>query len=298
LIDKNASGIAVIYKPPGISSFDVIYKLRKITGIKRIGHTGTLDPLAEGVLPVCFGTACKASNYLTNKDKTYITIMKLGQTTDTQDSTGSIIRETKVEIGKDIPEKLITKTIKSFEGEMLQMPPMYSAKKINGSKLYDLARRGETVERVPVKINIYSLSDIEIVSEDGVKFEIKCSKGTYIRTLCNDIGEKLGVGACMTYLQRTAAGPFKLDDAVSLEEFDDILYPIEKVFESCKPIILNPEEEVKYKNGMTVLLENFIDKNISEGELLRVYGSDNKFIGTGITKLSERRTYIKTDNFF
>ncbi len=298
MIDKNTSGIAVIYKPPGISSFDVIYKLRRMTGIKRIGHTGTLDPMAEGVLPVCFGTACKASEYLTNKDKTYVTIMKLGLSTDTQDSTGNVIKETKVEIGKDVLQKNIVDVIKSFEGEMFQMPPMYSAKKVNGSRLYDIARRGETVERNPVKINIYLISDIEIVGEDEVKFQVYCSKGTYIRTLCRDIGEKLGVGACMSYLQRTAAGLFKLEDAVALDEFADILFPIEKVFESLKSIVLESDEVIKYKNGMTVLLEKFQDKDIFEDELLKVYDVDKKFIGTGKVKLSGEKIYIKTDKFF
>ena len=184
-------GILNIYKEKGYTSHDVVAKLRGILKTKKIGHTGTLDPDAQGVLPVCVGRATKLCDMLTDKDKAYETVMLLGKTTDTQDITGSVLSES--ELGEDITAEKVTEVINSFVGEYMQVPPMYSALKVNGKKLYELARSGIEVERKARKVYIHSI-EIKDISLPRVTMTVNCSKGTYIRTLCHDIGETLGAG--------------------------------------------------------------------------------------------------------
>ena len=209
-------GIINVYKEKGFTSHDVVAKLRGIVGQKKIGHTGTLDPDATGVLPVCLGKATKLCDLLTDKNKTYEAVLLLGKTTDTQDITGEVLEEKSTEA---LTEEKVREAIEGFIGDYEQIPPMYSALKVNGKKLYELAREGKVIERKarPVKI-----LDIQILEIDlpKVRMEVSCSKGTYIRTLCHDIGEKLGCGGCMESLIRTRVSTFRIEDAKTLDEIE------------------------------------------------------------------------------
>ncbi|MDO4276004.1 MAG: tRNA pseudouridine(55) synthase TruB [Eubacteriales bacterium] len=209
-------GILVIRKEKGFTSHDVVAKLRGILHMKKIGHTGTLDPEAEGVLPVALGKATRLVDMLTDKEKTYEAVLRLGITTDTQDMTGTVLKEQEVKV----TEQEARDAVKSFCGEQMQIPPMYSALKVGGKKLYELARQGEVVERKPRPVHFYSI-DILDMALPLVHFSVTCSKGTYIRTLCNDIGEKLGCGGCMESLMRTRAGRFTLEDSLTLAEVQE-----------------------------------------------------------------------------
>ena len=213
------NGIINIYKEKGYTSHDVVAKLRGILKQKKIGHTGTLDPDAIGVLPVCLGNATKVCDLLTDKDKTYETVLKLGIETDTQDMTGNILEKKEVAA----TEENIVHVIQSFIGEYNQVPPMYSALKVNGKKLYELAREGKVIERKPRQVVIYDIVIKNINMQDKeVAFSVSCSKGTYIRTLCHDIGERLGCGGCMKTLIRTKAGMFEIADSITLEQVADM----------------------------------------------------------------------------
>lgn len=215
-------GILNVYKEKGYTSHDVVAKLRGITGQKKIGHTGTLDPEAVGVLPVCLGRATKLCGMLTDKDKCYETVLLLGIETDTQDITGKIQKEGDI---SGLEEAEVTHVVRSFTGEYEQIPPMYSALKVNGKKLCDLARAGIEVERKPRTVTIFSIRILEL-SLPRVRMEVHCSKGTYIRTLCHDIGETLGCGGCMESLIRTRAAGFELKDARKLEEIEALVHSI------------------------------------------------------------------------
>ncbi len=210
------NGIINVYKEKGYTSFDVVAKLRGILKTKKIGHTGTLDPDAEGVLPVCLGKATKVCDLLTDKNKEYVAVMLLGKVTDTQDTTGTVLEEHLVEV----TEEQVKEAVFSFTGEYMQVPPMYSALKVNGKKLCELARAGVTVERQARPVQLYS---IEIIKMElpRVCMRVRCSKGTYIRTLCQDIGEKLSCGACMESLLRTKVSEFCVQDALRLSEIEE-----------------------------------------------------------------------------
>lgn len=213
------SGILNIYKEKGYTSHDVVAKLRGIVGQKKIGHTGTLDPDAEGVLPVCLGRATKVCGLLTDKDKTYEAVLLLGRTTDTQDATGQILSERPlISDGREITPEMAKACVMNFEGEYDQVPPMYSALKVNGKKLYELAREGKTVERKSRKVSIRRIRITEI-DLPRIRMEVECSKGTYIRTLCHDIGEKLGCGGCMESLLRTGSAVLPWRTAGSLTKW-------------------------------------------------------------------------------
>ncbi len=209
------NGIINVYKEKGYTSHDVVAKLRGILKQKKIGHTGTLDPEAEGVLPVCLGKATKVCGLLTEKDKVYEAVLLLGRTTDTQDITGTILEEKNAACSVE----QVQAALKMFEGAQTQIPPMYSALKVNGKKLCDLARAGIEVERKPREITVFSIQ-IKETALPRVRMQIHCSKGTYIRTLCHDIGQALGCGGCMESLIRTKAAGFELKDAVKLEEIE------------------------------------------------------------------------------
>ena len=222
----NFDGILNVYKEPGYTSFDVVARIRRITGIKKVGHTGTLDPDAVGVLPVCLGSATKVCDLLMDETKEYVAIMRLGVVTDTQDMSGSVLEE-HYDVAREIPDTQIEDAIMSFEGDIEQIPPMYSAVKVNGQKLCDLARKGKEIDRKPRKVRIENIEILrrpEQLFGSYVNYEIRvtCSKGTYIRTLINDIGQKLGCGAAMEHLERTRVGKFKVEDALTIDQIKEI----------------------------------------------------------------------------
>lgn len=291
-------GILNIYKEKGFTSHDVVAKLRGIVKQKKIGHTGTLDPEAEGVLPVCLGKATKVCDLLTDRDKTYEAVLLLGRTTDTQDTTGSILEEKET---AHLTEKEVRGAIYSFEGEYDQVPPMYSALKVNGRKLYELARAGQEVERKPRRVQILK---IEILSMDlpSVNIRVSCSKGTYIRTLCQDIGDQLGCGGCMDRLLRVQAGPFSLKDSLKLSEveqimadgrIEDYLIAPDMMFQQFPAVHLPEEAQKRIENG-NPLEEELVKPEVcspcdggqvpdspelcrNDGQQVRVYTASGKF---------------------
>lgn len=219
-MENTVTGILNVNKPIGKSSAFAVAVVRRITGIKKVGHTGTLDPLATGVLPICIGRkSTRLSDVIMAENKQYRTVLKLGETTSTQDSEGEITRKCNV----NATEEDVKKAVNSFNGEITQIPPMYSAIKIGGKKLYELARKGIEVERKPRKITIYDIKTENIdLDNNEITILVDCSKGTYIRTLCNDIGEKLGCGGYMKSLVRTKCGGFSIETSVTLEEFEEL----------------------------------------------------------------------------
>ena len=266
------NGILNVYKPLGITSHDVVYKIRRLTGIKKVGHTGTLDPDTEGVLPICIGKATKVADMLTFSNKRYTAKMKLGVTTDTQDASGKVL-SVKV---FNLTDEQIKVAIQKFIGEIEQIPPMYSAIKIGGKKLYELARKGIEVERKPRKITIFEANVLSI-DEDVVEIDVLCSKGTYIRTLCQDIGEELGCGAHMAGLIRTQTSTFTVDKAYNFTQLEngnieEFVLPVDQMFDYPK-IMVEGENERKILNGNSVVIPNLIKE-----QKYRVYDSENKFI--------------------
>ncbi|MCM1505870.1 MAG: tRNA pseudouridine(55) synthase TruB [Ruminococcus flavefaciens] len=281
------NGILCINKPQDFTSFDVVAKLRGILGMRRLGHAGTLDPMATGVLPVFVGTATKACDIMPDNSKSYLAGFRLGQTTDTQDITGKILTTS----GKSVSYDDICAVLPDFMGKIMQLPPMYSAVQVNGKRLYDLARQGIEVERQPREIEVES---INLVGYDKETHEgnisIACGKGTYIRTIINDIGEKLGCGGIMTSLVRTSASGFTLDDCYTFEQvqqardennLESLILPVERVFESLPKLRLNEHQTRMYRNGVKLDLSRI--HNIKNNcDLYSVYGFDGAFIGTAV----------------
>lgn len=282
-------GILIIDKPTGWTSMDVCAKLRGILREKRIGHAGTLDPMATGVLPVFVGRATKAVQFAENGRKEYRAVLKLGTVTDTQDTTGAVLEAHPVTVGADE----VRAALEHFTGELLQLPPMYSALKVNGQKLYDLARQGKTVERKPRAITVYELELLEQSAPDEFALRVVCSKGTYIRTLCQDLGQALGCGGCMAALRRTEASNFRIDEAVTLEdvarEGEALLRPTDSLFRQY-PTYTIPSAEQERK----CLCGNSLRAKLPDG-LYRVYGRDGAFLA-----LSEAKdgTLTSKRNFF
>lgn len=281
-------GIINIYKEPGFTSHDVVAKLRGILHQKKIGHTGTLDPLASGVLPVCCGKATKVCGLLTDKDKSYHAVCRLGVETDTQDMSGSIIRKCDI---TGITEEDIINCLKHFEGVIMQVPPMYSALKVKGKKLYELAREGITIEREPRQVTIHSIDVKDIDIKNGVfSMDVTCSKGTYIRTLCHDIGIMLGNAAAMEKLVRTRVSVFKIEDALTLAEVQDIaenqperlkeyLMPVDALFTGYKKAQVKNGSEKALANGNKLsgsMLEGLAEEPAA-GEDILVYNRDGRF---------------------
>jgi tRNA pseudouridine55 synthase len=288
------NGVIIIDKPVGISSFDVIRRIKKVTSIKKIGHTGTLDPLASGVLPICIGKATKLSNYLMSEKKTYRAELKLGVVTDTYDREGKILEEKMVEIS----EEEVTKAIMSFVGEIQQVPPMYSALKINGKRLYELARQGIEVEREKRNITIFNI-DIISMKLPYVCFDVECSKGTYIRSLCYDIGEKLNVGGCMWNLRRTASGHFNIDNSIELdkitkENFLTYTSGIEDILslEGYEKIVVNEKIKTLLSNGVKIKNE-FLLNQFKENKRYMIYYNEKEFLGLAIRKKEELKMEIQ-----
>lgn len=255
------NGIVNVYKEKGFTSHDVVAKLRGMTKQKKIGHTGTLDPDAEGVLPVCFGNATKLCDMLTDKSKEYKAVLLLGKSTTTQDISGEVISESidweKLDRGQ------VVEIIESFIGEYDQIPPMYSALKVNGQKLYELARKGQTVERKARRVQIENIEIVDITLP-RVTMIVSCSKGTYIRTLCNDIGDRLGCFGCMESLLRTRVGSFKEKDALKLQDiqekidnnlFDEVVIPAEDMFDYKKVFVKESSSKILY-NGNIISLDD------------------------------------------
>ena len=278
------NGILCVNKPQDFTSFDVVAKLRGILKIRKLGHGGTLDPMATGVLPVFVGTAAKACDMMPDNSKSYCAGFKFGLVSDTQDITGEILKTS------DVPVKYddIKSVLSDFTGKILQTPPMYSAVQVNGQRLYDLARKGIEVERPTREIFVEKIQITEYHEETRTgTLEIFCGKGTYVRTLINDIGEKLNCGGIMTSLVRTSSGGFTLDDcydfdsikkAVDGNYIEDLIIPTERIFSSLDKIYLNEVQTRMYKNGVRLDLARIknIKENITE---YSVYGSDGVFIG-------------------
>lgn len=280
------SGIINVYKEAGFTSFDVVAKLRGILHIKKIGHTGTLDPDAVGVLPVCIGKATKVCDLLTNKDKIYEATMLLGVATDTEDVSGTVLEQCDV----NVTEEDVMNVLNSFIGESMQVPPMYSALKVNGKKLYEYARAGVEVERAARKICIYSIDNVKI-ELPRVTFTVSCSKGTYIRSLCRDIGEKLSCKACMESLKRTKVSVFDIEDSITLAEIEGLvnngeiekyISPIDSLFMEYKEIHVKEEFKIIPENGGKLYAEHLPELDFKEYSLnqnVRVYLYDGRFVG-------------------
>lgn len=279
------TGIICINKDKDITSFGVVAKVRGITREKKAGHTGTLDPMATGVLPVMLGGATRFLNYLPDSDKGYRATLLLGKTTDTLDITGEVTGEYEVNVGRAEFEN----TLDKFRGEIDQIPPMYSAKSVDGVRLYDLARKGVEIERKPCRVEIKSL---ELVSCDGNEYtiDVLCSKGTYIRSLIDDIGRELGCGAVMTQLCRTSAMGFTLDDAISLddlqtirdkdEDFGPIIKSVEQMFSTYKKVYVSDKQSIRFSNGGALDITR-VKKAPAENKICTVYSDDGLFLGLG-----------------
>lgn len=300
-MNKELNGIIIVNKPQNFTSFDVIAKLRGMLHIKRLGHAGTLDPMATGVLPVFVGKATKACDILPVDQKIYEAGFKLGLKTDTQDVTGNIIFEEKSDIKSD---ELLNK-IKMFMGEIEQIPPMYSAVSVGGKRLYELAREGKEIERKPRKIRVDRIEALEFDEElqSGV-LKICCSKGTYIRTIIHDLGEALGTGGVLSSLVRTSSSGYDISESYSLDEIqtltesgkgiEEILLPIDSAFEQYEKIVLNSKHTRLYKNGVKLRLEQVCARG---GNTYRVYGNDAEFLG--LADACERTNeFIIKKNFF
>jgi tRNA pseudouridine55 synthase len=287
---EKMDGIIIIYKPRGYTSHDAVARMKRFCQTRRIGHAGTLDPMAEGVLPILVGRACTAQEYLQDHDKSYLAGMRFGTTTDTGDITGNILSEKKISLDTET----VNCAAQSFVGDIKQVPPMYSAIKVGGKRLYDLAREGITVERKARDIKIYSIEIVKQLSETDFLIRVFCSKGTYIRTLCEDIGEKLGCGGTLFSLCRETCGEFSLDDAMKIEDVEKIyseggaeaieklLDSPEKVFMHCKKIKLPAFFSKLCKNGCEIYLEKAkIKEDLKVGEMARLYDSDGRFFAVG-----------------
>ena len=295
------NGILNVYKEKGYTSHDVVAKLRGIAGQKKIGHTGTLDPQAEGVLPVCLGKATKVCDLLTDKDKVYEAVLLLGQTTDTQDTTGTVLEQSAVTCS----EEEVKKAIMGFVGAYAQIPPMYSALKVNGKKLCDLARNGIEVERKPRPVQIYEI-EIENIELPRVTMRVHCSKGTYIRTLCHDIGLKLGCGGCMESLKRTRVADFSIEQALTLGEIEkkrdageleQILYPTDYLFRALEAVTVQKKYGKVLYNGNRIAKAFFVTPPISdEAESIRIYDEEGRFIG--IYRYDKRQENYKPVKIF
>ena len=276
------NGVINIFKNKGMSSFDVVRKVRKVAREKKVGHTGTLDPEATGVLPVCLGKGTKIIDYIMKAEKTYFVTFKLGIKTNTYDLEGEIIEEKDI---SNITEEETLKAINSFVGEYSQVPPMFSALKKDGVRLYDLARQGIEIEREGRLITIYDIKNIDI-SMPYVSMEVTCSKGTYIRSLCYDIGEKLNVGATMVELRRTKTSTFSEEDSINIEELNeeninDYIISIEEALKMYPRIDVNKGYSKLFINGVKVCDKRALKSKPELDRLYRVYDEEGRFIGLG-----------------
>jgi len=266
------NGIVIIDKPQGWTSQDVTARLRRVFNNRRIGHGGTLDPMATGVLPVFVGRGTRGVEFFEHAEKTYEATLRLGMTTDTEDITGTVLTEQDAFVTGEMLEVVLPK----FRGEIMQVPPMYSALKVNGQKLYDLARKGKEVERQPRPITIHELTLLGMEA-DGIHLRVRCSKGTYIRTLCKDIGEALGCGGCMAALRRISAGEYTIAEAVPLQELldsqrpEEYLRPVDSMFRNYPAVTLTEKQTLRCRNG------NAFSIQLGDG-IYRVYDGRGEFL--------------------
>lgn len=271
------NGIINLYKPSGITSHGAVARVRRICGMKKVGHTGTLDPMAQGVLPICLGKATKAAGLLTDAKKRYQAVMELGKVTDSQDSEGTLLQENPVHV----TEEELKQAAAQFQGEIQQVPPMYSAVKVGGKRLYELAREGKEIERQPRTVCIDS---IEVMKFDGRRalLDIRCSKGTYVRTICHELGKVLGCGAIMTGLTRTKSGMFDLSTAVSLDELQghadsgtlgEILISVDRLFEQYPAYQAEKKDVPRILNGAL-----FRAHQVQPGQIYRIYSPEGEFL--------------------
>ena len=266
------NGIVIVDKPQGWTSQDVTARLRRVFNTRRIGHGGTLDPMATGVLPVFVGRAPRGVEFFEHAEKTYEAVIRLGLVTDTQDISGAVLEEREVSLS----EEEFLGILQQFRGEIMQIPPMYSALKVNGQKLCDLARKGQEVERKPRPITVYQLDAADF---DGLtaRLTVRCSKGTYIRTLCHDIGQALGCGGCMQALRRISAGAYTIEEAVPLQELletaepEKYLCPVDSMFRAFPALTLTAKQETRCRNG------NAFSRNAADGTY-RVYSGSGEFL--------------------
>ena len=295
----DVSGIVVVNKHEGVTSNDIVIKLRRLFGTRQVGHTGTLDPMATGVLPVLIGRAVKASENITAENKRYTAHLKLGITTDTEDTTGTVLS-----VAETIPsEEDVLAVCASFVGEILQTPPMYSALKVNGRKLVDLAREGIVVERQARPVTVHSLQ-VRRLAEDLYELDVCCSKGTYIRTLCADIGAKLGCGGVMARLTRTESGPFSLTESVTVGELEamteaertECVIPLEKFFLDCPAVDLPAFYARLARNGCEIYQKN-LRTDYPVGETVRMI-HDGVFFALGQVREYPEGTAIKALKIF
>ena len=279
-------GVIVINKQIGCTSHDIVYKVKKILN-EKVGHTGTLDPMAEGVLPILVGKGTLVSKYLINHDKKYIATLQLGIKTDTADSEGKIIEEQPVDIEK-LTENYICNVFKTFIGKQEQLPPMYSAIKVHGKKLYEYARKGQNVEIQPRQIEIYDMKLLNInIQEKQIKFEISCGKGTYIRSVCEDIAKKLDTVGYMLKLKRTQVGKFYIEKSITIKELEENIedieflkenfISIERLFENKGKLIVPNIKKKHFLNGVKITQKN-------EDGIYRIYTENNEFLGIGVVK--------------
>ena len=279
-------GIINVYKEKGFTSHDVVAVMRKIANQKKIGHTGTLDPEAEGVLPVCLGKATKLADYIMASEKQYRAMVRLGITTTTEDASGEVLEERAV----DVTEEELQKALLSMEGEQMQVPPMYSALKVNGKKLYELAREGKEVERKARKVTIFGIRLLQFLPPDRAEILVDCSKGTYIRTLCADLGKRLGCGAHMETLLRTKSGRFTLENACSLEELrtlaaenrlEEALLSMEEALMQYPAVTVQPRADRLMANGCKIFAPHWKqqEENLTLGQTVRGYNSQGHLMG-------------------
>lgn len=276
------NGVLNIFKPKGMSSFDAVRVVKKVAGTGKVGHTGTLDPEATGVLPICIGRATKIIDYIMDSEKVYEVTLKLGIRTTTYDLEGEVLEERDP---SHLTEEEILNSINSFKGEYSQIPPMYSALKQDGVRLYELARKGIEVERKGRLINIHNLEDVKI-NNPYISMKVTCSKGTYIRSLCYDIGEKLGVFATMTQLNRAKTSVFSQEKSININELtkeniNDYILSMEEALEKYDKIVVNKKYVKLLVNGVRVADGRFTKDKVINNKLYRVYDDENNFIGLG-----------------
>ena len=294
-------GILLIDKPAGMTSHDVVWRVRKLLGTRKVGHTGTLDPMATGVLVVLVGRTAKASEYVSHDEKSYVATLRLGLTTDTEDSTGTVLTTS-----DKLPDAIaVANALDAFRGHIMQIPPMYSALKVNGQKLCDLARRGEVIEREARPVEIMALTAEPLTMPTDYTLSVTCSGGTYIRTLCADIGASLGCGAVMASLRRTAASGFPIDQCHTLDALEEMppeeryqcLMPVEGLFLNMPTVILPDFYRTLCRNGCEIYQKK-INTDHKIGARVRLCDTEGRFFALGEVREYENGTAIKGIKYF
>lgn len=301
LIKGEPCGILIVNKPEGPTSHDIVVKVRRLYSTKKVGHTGTLDPMATGVLVVLIGRAAKACEYSLTDRKKYTATLRLGIETDTEDTTGTILKESSVDVTPDA----VCRAASNFIGKIKQVPPMYSALKVGGRKLCDIAREGKSIEREAREVDIYSIHTEHIVNND-YRLAVECSAGTYIRTLCADIGAALGCGGAMASLERSSACGFDIEDAVTLGEIEELspekrltlLHPVEELFSGLEAARLSAFYERLFRSGCEIYLKKAGLPAFAEGSRLRILDSKGEFFALGEVRKYDDGLAVKSLKLF